>query len=410
MIQVKSKLIQYPWRYKESFLILGFIFFVSFIIDAFTGYQQIRLPSYPINLIFLISFFAVLIITFIFRKYPIIQWFSSAYASTAAMTYYLLLMTLIGFIPQNSDIDNSFVKILNLNKIIHSYPFLTLSVLLLLMLGYNILSKIQKPFKFKNLNFIINHAGIFLVILAVLFGSSDIVRVQMPLEIKKKSNIAFIDYKHYIELPFFVTLDTFIIEEYSPELVFINKKNNKFILQKKAPIPKIQTNNKGSYLGFNYEILEYLPFAYRIDNEFYSMHHFGATHAAKIKVNEIEGWISCGNFMFDAVYLDLNDSISVGMLEPKTKKYVSNIIFTRSNKSKYYSIEVNKPFKDGQWAIYQSGYDRTLGRWSKISILSIVRDPWLPFVYIGFSMMILGGLNLLFAKEKSIKHKSKTIY
>lgn len=405
MIEVKNKLFQYPWRYKESFLIFGLIFFISFTIDAFTGYQQVRFPSYPVNLILLILFFAILIILFIFRKYSIIQWFSSAYAAIAAMSYYLLLIILIGLIPQNSDIEINFIKILNLNKITHSYPFLTLSVLLLLMLGNNILIKIQKPFNAKNLKFIINHGGIFLIILAVLFGSSDIVRLQMPLEIKKKSNIAFIDHKHYIELPFFVALDTFIIEEYSPELVFINKKNNKIIFQKKTPLPKIQTNNKGSYLGFNYEIIEYLPFAYRIDNEFYSMHHFGATHAAKIRINENEGWISCGNFMFNPVYLDLNDSISVGMLEPKIKKYVSKIIFSRSNKSKYYSIEVNKPFKDGQWAIYQAGYDRKLGRWSKISILSIVRDPWLPLVYIGFIMMLLGTLNLLLTitKEKLVK-------
>ena len=47
------------------------------------------------------------------------------------------------------------------------------------------------------------------------------------------------------------------------------------------------------------------------------------------------------------------------------------------------------------WKIYQYGYDTEMGAQSHISILELVSDPWLPFVYVGIYMM-LGGAVCLF--------------
>ena len=46
------------------------------------------------------------------------------------------------------------------------------------------------------------------------------------------------------------------------------------------------------------------------------------------------------------------------------------------------------------WKLYQAGYDESAGRWSTLSLVEAVRDPWLPSVYVGFFMIMAG--NVLF--------------
>ncbi len=58
-------------------------------------------------------------------------------------------------------------------------------------------------------------------------------------------------------------------------------------------------------------------------------------------------------------------------------------------------VDVNKPLKYGRWKIYQSDYDEKAGAESAYSTFELVRDPWLPFVYIGIFMMLLGALCLM---------------
>lgn len=50
---------------------------------------------------------------------------------------------------------------------------------------------------------------------------------------------------------------------------------------------------------------------------------------------------------------------------------------------------VNKPCHHKGCLIYQSDYDRTGG---KYSVLHIVRDPWLPFVFLGMAVLALGAV------------------
>ena len=44
--------------------------------------------------------------------------------------------------------------------------------------------------------------------------------------------------------------------------------------------------------------------------------------------------------------------------------------------------------------IYQLSYDETKGKWSRMSVFELVRDPWLPIVYTGILMMIAGAIGL----------------
>ena len=56
------------------------------------------------------------------------------------------------------------------------------------------------------------------------------------------------------------------------------------------------------------------------------------------------------------------------------------------------TVEVNKPYEVDGWKIYQYGYDTQMGAQSQITILELVSDPWLPWVYAGFYMMLAGAV------------------
>ncbi len=75
------------------------------------------------------------------------------------------------------------------------------------------------------------------------------------------------------------------------------------------------------------------------------------------------------------------------------KRFASEIqILTKTGKNIETTVDVNKPYEVDGWKIYQYGYDTQMGTQSQISILELVSDPWLPWVYAGFYMMLAGAL------------------
>jgi hypothetical protein len=48
------------------------------------------------------------------------------------------------------------------------------------------------------------------------------------------------------------------------------------------------------------------------------------------------------------------------------------------------------------WKLYQLSYDERFGKYSPTSTIELVKDPWLPVVYLGVFMMIAGAIYLFF--------------
>jgi len=63
-------------------------------------------------------------------------------------------------------------------------------------------------------------------------------------------------------------------------------------------------------------------------------------------------------------------------------------------------LQVNKPFKVDDWKIYQLSYDSNLGRWSDVSVIELIRDPWLPVVYTGIFLMLAGSVYMFWMGTK----------
>jgi ABC-type transport system involved in cytochrome c biogenesis permease subunit len=99
----------------------------------------------------------------------------------------------------------------------------------------------------------------------------------------------------------------------------------------------------------------------------------------------------------------------------KPKRYASEIqILTKTGKNIETIVEVNKPYEVDGWKIYQYGYDTQMGAQSQISILELVSDPWLPWVYAGFYMMLAGAvvmtLMVLWRRLKNATSKALGVY
>ena len=85
--------------------------------------------------------------------------------------------------------------------------------------------------------------------------------------------------------------------------------------------------------------------------------------------------------------------------QPKLS-YLSDVtVYTKSGIAVRDTIRVNKPLSVRGWKIYQYSYDEAKGGMSDISIFELVRDPWLPYVYLGIFMMLAGAVSL-FIKSK----------
>lgn len=97
-----------------------------------------------------------------------------------------------------------------------------------------------------------------------------------------------------------------------------------------------------------------------------------------------------------------------GMRMRMPKRFASEVtVHTKQGKSVDATIDVNKPLKLNGWVFYQYDYDSEAGTESKVSVLQMVKDPWLPFVYAGIYMMLAGAVTLIFFMAPRPKRKEE---
>ena len=115
----------------------------------------------------------------------------------------------------------------------------------------------------------------------------------------------------------------------------------------------------------------------------------------------MEGWVTAGSYLYPYQLLKVTEHQYIIMAEREPQRYVSKVeIMTESGKHEEADILVNQPYSTMGWKIYQLSYDVDRGKWSEISVLELVRDPWLPYVYTGIYMMIAGAVMLLFTAQR----------
>lgn len=390
------------------------IFLLGIIMQVFFGLFPYTLLKSPVNLyVFAELFFITLALWFLFKKKSFVKWLSSSNAALASISLFTLVVAIIAIFPQGST-ENKVIQFLGFNSVIYTWYYALAAAFLILVLGLSTLRRI-KPFRGRNIPFFINHFGLWLAMTTALLGFADKQQLTMPVHTDQLVWFAENSSKEIIELPFAIKLQRFVAEYHQPKIAILNKKGEAY--QFKGDQFGEVTQNKKLQIGdYNIIIDDYYHDAFFMsDSVINRPNTLGTTVAAHTSVfkNNIKiakDWLSPGNYMFPGKYIILHPDTILALLDPEPSYYGSEILlYTKSGiEDKAETISVNEPLSAEGWMIYQHSFDNQYGKDSPYSIFSVVRDPWLPYVYSGIFLMMVGACWLIFAKvitKKSPKTK-----
>ena len=267
------------------------------------------------------------------------------------------------------------------------------------------------PVTRKNLGFFMNHFGLWLVIASASLGAGDFKRYRMNLTKGETIWYAFDNSRNPVELPFALRLDNFTIDEYLPKLAVYDARTGELIKDGKqlliSPIDTLSPNI--TFQNWEVEVKQFIESATKTEDGYIYSELEGSAPAAYLTVKHlsqselIEGWVSCGSFTTEGEYLWLSPMTVLVMTVPEARRYASDLtVFTRKAEPFSLTIEVNNAPKIEGWRVYQLSYDQSKGKWSDISVLEVIRDPWLPVVYAGIFLLLAGAL-YIFWIGKDIK-------
>lgn len=390
--------------YKESAIIGTTIFLLGIILQIVLGNTVEINLQWPFNLAVFVFHILLCVLVFVFFKSTkTIRWITRVPASMVAIVLVLFLTMLIGTIPQVPEYKNSVISLLGLNKITQTWYFL-LTVFFfstcLLLVSIKRISIGIHP----NLGFLASHLGLYIALNAGVFGSGDLIRYTMELKEKKISWVANDANNKAVVMPIAIVLDDFMMEEFAPKLVIINQKGE--VLKEKGKNLILVKKGIKAALENNYvvEVMQYIPDAVRFDAVYRAVNQEGATPAVYVKVTNTvtrfkkEGWLASGSFLYDQQSLGLDKHHFLALTKPEPKKFSSKIKIFTVDKEEYATVlEVNKPFKVMGWNLYQLSYDDRFGKYSPTSTIELVKDPWLPVVYLGVFMMMAGAVYIFFS-------------
>ena len=410
---------QKPWGYKEGFVISGGLFLVGTLWQIVRGKCTLGWLAYPVNLYAGVLYIVLLIGCYVGlrnRSYAV-RWMSSYPAAVASMVSVVGLTVVMGLIRQ-STVHVPLIGIerwLGFSQMLSACSFLLLFFWFVTVLGLVIVRRIYS-FAWRDIPFLFNHLGLFLALVGAVLGSADMQRLEMTTYSGKAEWRALNRQKEWIELPLAIELHEFIIDEYPPKLVLVDNRTGEVLPTEKPENLLIEEQvRQGQLMDWQIDIIQCLPMSASVATadtlRFVDFYSRGATLALYLKATYIptgkqrEGWVSCGSFLFPYKALQLDSLVSLIMPEREPKRFASEItVYTQSGKEVKATVEVNQPLEIDGWKIYQLSYDKSEGKWSDTSVFELVRDPWLPVVYIGIWMLI-GGAICLFIMPHRKKEK-----
>jgi len=396
-----------PWSYREGTIVSVAILLFGFGLQASGGGMVLRVAAFPWNLIAGLIFLALLISAFVlWQKHPAMKWLGSVKAALPAILSFTFLVLLMGFVKQDVEPKSPLSKLFGITHLVKTWPFILINLYLMILLGVVTLKRLT-PFSLKNAGFFLNHFGLFLVLFSTALGSSDMQRLRMNCYEDQTEWRAVDATGKTIELPVAIKLLNFNIDEFRPKLTIIDNQSGQIVLDKGNNQFELLDRNSLDLLEYHVEVEQFLETSGKVGDAYFPVNEPGSAPSAKVKVTkdgtEISGWVCSGSYVNQPEALKLNETHSLVMMPAEPRKFSSELnIQTKSGKQVTTTIEVNKPFQIDGWTIYQLGYNTEMGRWSNLSVLELVRDPWLPLVYFGIFLMMAGaGFLFIYGKPKN---------
>lgn len=411
-------------QYKVSIIITTVLLILGLVLQISFGSIPKYWFSFPYNFYSGFVFIALTTAIFFFYKQKeVVNLFSSVPFAVVVVILMGILTIGLGSIniepktPETPQMiaentphkHNEFLEKIGFGNITSTWYFAFIFFCVLINLWFAVLKR-ALVFQMKNLAFLLNHFGLWLILFAGILGQGDIQKLKMTLEQDVPEWRAVDENGKMIELPIALELKKFKMDIYPNKLFLINEKGE--ALPKNKPDGFLLEKKGVSHIFGKWKVtlLEYIENAVMINDREYAKNPiWGSTNAAKISIENIKTgekkveWISCGNFQFPPKVVPLEKKFILVMAPPEAKKFESELlVFQKDDSSiKKASIFVNQPLKINGWKIYQTSYEEKLGRWSDISIVELVSDPWLPLVYAGIFILMIGTVFFLINNSRA---------
>ena len=395
-----------PWGFKEGLCIGGGLFITGMLLQLSAGGIDWSILGFPINLILIAVLLLLIVSAHLFRnRVYIFRWLGTSKAAVSSIVWCVALTVIMGLTRQAAPAESvgAAAPFPGFHRMTSNWAFFLEYLWLTFSLGVSIL-RVCIPLRPAKIPFLLNHLGLFIVLVCATASSADLLRLRMTASLTSPEWRAADEKGSIHELPIAIELKKFTIDEYPPKLMLSDNRNGQALPAGKPESIFLEPGKVSSRLGeweitINQLLLSAAPMVGTDSVKFVEFHSSGAGSAAFItarKASEtVSGWVSCGSYMFPYKSLPLDDKVSVIMPDREPRRFASAVkVYSKSGKTISDTISVNHPLTVDGWKIYQTGYDETMGKWSESSIFEIVRDPWLPCVYIGIFMLIAGAVCL----------------
>lgn len=365
--------------------------------------------AYPWGLVLALNYLYLLI--FLYTQADKWKWVRRLYdreACIVSLVSVLMMTLLFGLIRQDASSDGLLGR-LGFTHMVSSWCFNLLLFHFMSVIGLKSIDDLHHWRKHR-ISTVLFHAAFFVILVAGVFGSGDKVRVKVSADIRKPVQMGVASSGEHVSLPFTLLLKEFTMDEYPPRLYVASDErlSEHFVVVE-------EKGDSGSIASWQIVCLDYIEMAGRMhqDSAYVPMKHVGATSAVYVKATHlqtresVEGWVSCGSHIFTGDALSLPDGNFVVMPPREPKKYLSNVVVEMAGEKYLHEIAVNAPATVGSWKIYQSGYDRSRGKWSTASVLECVKDAWYVPVQIALWLVLGTGVWLVLFSWKERKEGKK---
>lgn len=440
-----------PYTLKEGTAIVAGLLVTGGLLQVTLGPLEWGLFAWPANFITLILFIFLLIVAFLLRKRLYFCLFMSTMQAAIPAIAAAAILTLIMGVTKQVAEGKRPMDPLGLTKMLSFWPFILVYVWMTAILGEVTINQIAR-FSWRRFPTLVSHVGLFLILTCGTLGSADMLRVKMYCETGQPEWRGLDAFNNVHQLPVAIQLEKFTIDEYPPKLMLIDKTGRPLPQDKPENLLVDNGMKSGQLLDCKIDILK------RIDNAvpvmlskmigkmpegmmgnirmdslgqarnkdgYIASDASGSACALLVRVTRgvnangssdsnlikgqkqvVTGWITSGSYLFPYQALRLKDGRMLAMPNREPRRFASLVnIYTQSGQNIQTEIEVNKPFTIEGWKIYQLSYNEQMGKWSNLSVFELVTDPWLPVVYIGIFMLLIGavGMFLTASRKKEVE-------
>ena len=440
-----------PYTLKEGAAIVAGLLVTGGLLQVTLGPLEWGLFAWPANFITLILFVFLLIVAFLLRKRSYFCLFmSTMQAAIPAIAAAAILTLIMGVTKQVAEGKRPMDPV-GLTKMLSFWPFILVYVWMTAILGEVTINQLAR-FSWRRFPTLVSHVGLFLILTCGTLGSADMLRVKMYCETGQPEWRGLDAFNNVHQLPVAIQLEKFTIDEYPPKLMLIDKTGRPLPQDKPENLLVDNGMKSGQLLDCKIDILKRIDNAVpvmlskmigkmpegmmgniRMDSLGQARNKDGYiasdasgsacallvrvtigvnangssdSHLIKGQKQVMTGWITSGSYLFPYQALRLKDGRMLAMPNREPRRFASLVnIYTQSGQNIQTEIEVNKPFTIEGWKIYQLSYNEQMGKWSNLSVFELVTDPWLPVVYIGIFMLLIGavGMFLTASRKKEVE-------